>query len=302
MVGENGKDRGGEDQLSPTLSAQAPKSTAPDAKSTSRRPQGGGGGNSSTYSTPRQQRAARNRRRSDDRNPIVAPSPESGGVPEPSAAYLLRAATPPEPAGEPHPILVVIDLNGTLLHRPNRRESARFVPRPHASAFLSYCISTFYVVIWSSARERNVAAMCDVLLARPPVPGTAPAALRTHHNHRPVAVWGRDRFGLCPADYDRRVQCYKRLTRLWADPVVAASHPGAAARGAVWDQGNTVLIDDSAEKARSEPFNAVQIPEFGGDGDAEGESSILPQVHDYLNTLACQVDISRYIRAHPFKA
>ncbi|KAK1770647.1 HAD-like domain-containing protein [Phialemonium atrogriseum] len=198
-------------------------------------------------------------------------------------------------------MLVVMDLNGTLLHRPNKRNPSRFVARPHARAFLTYCIDTFHVVIWSSAREANVAAMCADLLS--------PA-----QRSRVLAVWGRSRFGLCPADFNRRVQCYKRLTSVWADPAVAAAHP----TGGAWDQGNTVLVDDSAEKARSEPFNAVQIPEFvgGGGGDgaaaaaAAGEAGsgdaddalILPRVHDYLNTLACQQDISMYIRANPFRA
>ncbi|ROT40823.1 HAD-like protein [Sodiomyces alkalinus F11] len=221
------------------------------------------------------------------RSAIVAPSPRSGGIPEPSRAYLEQSALPPSLLPRPRAILVVMDLNGTLLFRPDRRQSHKFIERPFARDFMRYAISTFRVAVWSSARPQNVATMCAQLLG-----GTDSA-----HHKRLVAVWGRDKFGLCPEDYSQRVQCYKRLARLWADPAVQASHPDAA-RGGAWDQSNTVLVDDSLEKARSEPFNLLRIPEFSG-----GEESlhVLPQVHDYLNLLCYQADVSRYIHTHPFQ-
>lgn len=111
-----------------------------------------------------------------------------------------------------------------------------------------------------------------------------------------VAVWGRNTFGLSKSDYNRRVQCYKRLTALWNDPVVAASHPN----GEKWSQLNTVLVDDSIEKARSEPFNLVQIPEF--QGNAEEPEFVLPQVHDYLNDCSQQANVSSYVKGQPFQA
>jgi hypothetical protein len=236
---------------------------------------------------------------------VVVPSPESGGVPDPTPAYLLRASFLARTLPEPQPLLVVIDLNGTLVHRPNPRNPRHIVARPFAREFLAYCIDTFHVMIWSSARPANVSAMCDKLLT--------PSQLS-----RLVATWGRDRFGLSADDYDRRVQCYKRLGSAWADPAVRATYPadyddagvritggggGVGCEGdhhrkpGCWNQGNTVLIDDSREKARSEPFNAIEIPEFNG---VEKEH-VLPRVHDYLNTLACQADVSTYIRVNPFK-
>lgn len=220
------------------------------------------------------------------RDAIVPPSKESGGVPDPSPSYLARASFLPQRTAASKPLLVVIDLNGTLLHRPNRASPSKFVARPHAAAFLSYCIRTFWVVIWSSARPANVRSMCARLIPEPELSG------------RVVAVWGRDRFGLSADDFNRRVQCYKRLTRVWEDDVVARSHP-AYAQGGRWTQGNTVLVDDSIEKARSEPHNLLQIPEFAGDVNEKPE--ILPQVHDYLNELCFQSDVSTYIRKYPYK-
>ncbi|KAK4453165.1 HAD-like domain-containing protein [Podospora aff. communis PSN243] len=216
-----------------------------------------------------------------DRDPVLPPSAESGGVPDPTPAYLLRASFLAQTVPEPRPILVVIDLNGTLLHRPSRHAPHTFVERPHARSFVSYCIDTFHVVIWSSARPDNVKKMCRQLLT-------------PEQRQRVIAMWGRDKFGLTPVDYNSRVQCYKRLTTLWEDPLIASVHPA----GGSWNQGNTVLIDDSTEKARSEPYNAITIPEFVG--NLQENPEVLPLVHNYLNTLAVQADISTYIRAYPF--
>ncbi|KAK3366031.1 phosphoprotein phosphatase [Lasiosphaeria ovina] len=217
------------------------------------------------------------------RDPISAPSAQSGGIPNPTEEYLSRASGLPATTPMPQPMLVVIDLNGTLLYRPSKKQPTDFVERPHARKFMAYCINTFHVVVWSSARPDNVRNMCARLLTADQL-------------GRVVTVWGRDKFGLSAKDYDKRTQCYKRLTKLWEDPVVKAAHPD----GESWHQGNTVLIDDSEEKARSEPYNAITLPEFAG--NVNEEPRVLPLVHDYLNTLAYQADISTYIRTTPFKA
>ncbi|KAM3516110.1 hypothetical protein MY11210_000392 [Beauveria gryllotalpidicola] len=220
------------------------------------------------------------------RDEISAPSAASGGVPEPTASYLRRAHLAPSRLSSPRRILIVMDLNGTLLHRPNRRRPSHFIARPHARVFMDYLLSTFSVAVWSSARSNNVQAMVASLLT--------PA-----QRQRCLVVWGREHMGLSPADYDARVQCYKRLARVWGDRGVMAAHPDARGGGGRWDQSNTVLVDDSAEKARSEPHNLLRIPEYLG--PAAESPHVLPQVHDYINELAWQADVSQYIRENPFE-
>jgi hypothetical protein len=220
-----------------------------------------------------------------DKDKIVTPSRASGGVPNPSVAYIAQSSLPPFQLQYARNILVVIDLNGTILHRPNHKNPTRFVERPHARTFLDYCLKTFTVAIWSSAKPLNVQKMVDQLLG-------------PEDRAKLVAVWGRDTLGLTPSDYNLRVQIYKRLQMIWNDPRVAASHPEVQS-GKRWDQTNTVLVDDSKEKARTEPYNLVRLPEF--EGDAVEEGFVLPQVHDYLNECARQNDVSSYIRVHPFE-
>lgn len=224
-------------------------------------------------------------RTTDKKRPYVKPSKASGGVPNPSKEYITQSARAPSVLPQPRQILIIIDLNGTLLHRPDHKKSASFVERPFTRQFLDYCLKTFTVAIWSSARPDNVRRM-------------VPQILSAEEQQKLVAIWGRDTLGLSPEDYNQRVQCYKRLESIWNDPRVAASHPEAQ-HGKRWDQTNTVLIDDSKEKSRSQPYNIIQLPEFEGDTTEPGY--VLPQVHNYLNECAIQQDISSFIRENPFK-
>lgn len=184
-------------------------------------------------------------------------------------------------------MLVVVDLNGTLLHRQYPHE---YTLRPGAREFVGHCLDSFTLVIWSSASPRNVEKMCQLLFS--------PEQLR-----RVAAVWGRDSFGLSEGDYMFNPQVYKRLGLLWDDGRVQASHPRHLDGGSdEWGQRNTVLVDDSAEKARSEPYNLVEVPKFAGDLKRIGEDTVLSRVSGYLDELRFQTNVSAYMRSHPFKA
>lgn len=218
------------------------------------------------------------------RDRIVKPSKGSGGVPFPSQQYIDLASQPPLLLPQPRNLLVAIDLNGTLLHRPNPYKPTNFIKRPYAQSFLSYCIQTFTVVIWSSARPHNVEIMCNQLMT-------------PEERDRVVAIWGRDTFGLADKDYFKRVMCYKRLELLWEDPAIAASHPRAGL-GEKWSQLNTVLVDDTTEKGQKQPFNLICVPPF--DVNAPDTEPVLPQVHDYLNACSQQFNVSAFMRSQPF--
>jgi hypothetical protein len=218
------------------------------------------------------------------RSALVATIPASG-VPKPTATYNQNASIPYQILPQPQHLLVIIDLNGTLIHRPSKATPTKFTSRPHTSRFLNYCINTFTVVIWSSARPENVKAMCAQIL---------PPELRASV----IAIWGRDKFPLTPTEYNNKVLCYKRLSTVWNDKTIKESHPEAKHEH-TWNQMNTVLIDDSLYKGTSEPFNLIQIPEFSG--HEESTEGVLPQVHDYLNRLSMCSNVSNYLKQYPFK-
>jgi hypothetical protein len=221
---------------------------------------------------------------------IVPPSAASGGIPEPTPEYMSNALRVPTTSDAQRPLLIVIDLNGTVLFRPNRLQPTKFVARPHAIEFMRYCIDNFHVVVWSSARSDNVRAMVrNANLLGPDL------------REKLLACWSRVDFGLTEEDFYKRVQCYKRLTKLWGDAIIQGKYPmsDGGGGGGRWDQSNTVLVDDSIEKARSEPYNCITLPEFQGNMDEE--PTVLPMVQEYLRQLSWQEDVSRLIRVAPFK-
>lgn len=210
-------------------------------------------------------------------------------TPVPTQTYLAQSARPPEALDCPQPQLIVLDLNGTLIHRPDRRKGPNsFITRPFVDAFLQYLLDNFTVMVWSSATPYSVKKMCGRLFD--------PA-----QRSRLVAEWGRDTLGLTPEQYREKVQVYKQLASVWSAPVIRASHPDYTIdKDGLWDQSNTILVDDSVIKASSEPYNLVQIPEFEALPD-QMKSDVLRQVVGYLEEIRYQKDVSAFVRQKPFR-
>ncbi|KAH0537848.1 hypothetical protein FGG08_005461 [Glutinoglossum americanum] len=208
-------------------------------------------------------------------------------APQPTEAYLLQANQPTLELHRPRDILLILDLNGTLLHRMNRSKSQHFVARPHTREFLQHLLSRFSVMIWSSATPTSVTAMCRKLFSK-------------EQRGLLVAEWARDKLGLTPQQYNQKVQVYKQLERVWDSDAIATSHPQHSAGGR-WDQTNTILLDDSALKASAQPYNHISVPEFKGVRESESEKSVFNQVVGYLEAITLQRDVSSFIRKDPFE-
>nr|POF17724.1 putative fcp1 likey domain-containing protein [Quercus suber] len=215
--------------------------------------------------------------------------PQTKGIPQlylipkpsPSITYLERANEVPTTLDSSRRLLVILDLNGTLLARVNR--SATFVRRPRVHEFLEYLFFHHRVMVWSSARPENVQAMC--------------AQLFTPQQQRQlVGVWARDMLRLGP-HYNTKVQVYKTLAWVWDAPAIQAT---ATRPSLAWAQHNTVLIDDSLEKAASEPFNLIEVDEFERRAE-QMQSDVLGQVVLYLETLRWQENVSAFLRTSPFR-
>jgi hypothetical protein len=215
--------------------------------------------------------------------------------PEPSPRYLELARAEPCRLYHPKKLLIVLDLNGTLIVRAD--DSNIPTPRPHVFQFLAYCLKHHCVAIWSSARRKNVEKMMTYLFTRNQI-------------SQLVAVWSREDSRLGEF-FDRKIQVYKQLHWLWSNlevqnsarrsqiPELPSTEQSALVTGA-WDQINTVLVDGSLEKADSEPYNLVQVEEFTGNtGDARGD--VLGAVLAYIEDLAWERDVSSAIRHKPFE-
>lgn len=114
-----------------------------------------------------------------------------------------------------------------------------------------------------------------------------------------LGEWDRDTFGLTHQQYTARVQVYKRLDRIWdSSGPLGYLHPDSQ-KGVVWDQRNTVLIDDSALKASAQPHNLLEVPELTE--EKADSPDVLVQVIRYLEKLKMYDDVSSYIRETPFR-
>ncbi|CAG8896441.1 unnamed protein product [Penicillium egyptiacum] len=233
-------------------------------------------------------------------------------VPLPTLQYINQASLKPEKT-EKRPLLVILDLNGTLIYRKLRKFPPKFARRTGLDHFLAMLVKNYKVMIWSSSQPQTVNAVCEQIF-----PGPMHDAL--------VARWGRDKFGLSSGQYNKKLQVYKELHKVWAvadiqgafpgnehlqDP--PASSPGAQAphknrrqklrdaeaaklpAGHRWDQTNTILIDDSKLKASSEPFNILEIPEFNDDPSID-ETKLFAKVLTRLDYLAHHDDVSKVLR------
>ncbi|KAI9700440.1 MAG: hypothetical protein M1836_002455 [Candelina mexicana] len=204
--------------------------------------------------------------------------------PQPTAQYIGQAITPPRNIGLPQDLLLVLDLNGTILHRS--KSSKKITLRPNGDRFLEYLLNRHNLMVWSSAKPENVDRMCRYLFQ-----DDQRALLK--------GEWGRDRLGLSAQQYNAKVQVYKRLEWVWEDDSIAVSHPHYA-KGGRWDQSNTVLIDDTTLKATAQPHNLLEVPEFTG-GPAQMKLDLLRQVVGYVEELRWQVDVSSFIKQNPFR-
>lgn len=207
------------------------------------------------------------------------------------------------PPGHSRPLLVVLDLNGTLIYRNKRKNPRHFVRRPGVEMFLDHIMAHHKVMIWSSSRPDTIHGILE----------------KIPMNQEYVAVWSRDELGLTPEQYREKVQVYKNLDKIWADNVIQSHHleykqmktkfrknltrspikrfnPDIDPKGKLfWDQTNTVLIDDSRLKAAAQPHNILEISEFTGGSDPDGSASMAIVLRQ-LDILSRQQDVSKQIR------
>lgn len=151
-------------------------------------------------------------------------------------------------------------------------------------------------MVWSSARPHNVIPMVKQLF-------------NPKQQEQLVGVWSRKDLRL-GEHYEKKVQVYKQLTWLWDNVEVQAGFPAPASESELedgskeplatkWDQSNTLLIDDSINKAASEPYNLLQIDEFTAENKNDGTDA-LGRVLAYIENLKWEADVSSAMREQPF--
>ncbi|KAI0776966.1 hypothetical protein BD413DRAFT_233635 [Trametes elegans] len=213
-----------------------------------------------------------------DNRSVTPPSPRA-----PSPTYLALSEQPPSRADDQavSKKLLVLDLNGTLLHRaphtvgrpknrhqqPNLRDEQggwlprlRPVhPRPYMGAFRSYLFAPqtrawLDVMVWSSAQPHSVGDMVDKCFGE--------------YKDLLLAIWARDTLGLSEDHYHRKVQTVKDLEKPWSLLAPPSAHIPSSPHSSI----------ASTPRTSPEPSSPSRPSD-------ESAPSTLPQAHSALTTL-----------------
>ena len=215
----------------------------------------------------------------------VTPPPE----PVVSRVYVSQARAPPHTLTHPQKLLVDLDLNGTQLAR-EKGVPQHMIKRPGVEALLDYLFSNHVVMVCTSATGHNARDMVKKLLTE-------------EQQNKLVTIRPRHTFGLTQQQYATKVQIYKNLEDIWKDPAVDNAIPAGAEP---WSMANTVLVDDTILKAKTQPHNLIQVPEFeyttiqGGKKTKAKlkarEEAIMKSVQEKLEVLKYQANVASLIR------
>ncbi len=146
-------------------------------------------------------------------------------------------------------VLIVLDLNGVLVHR-TKGKSVQV--RPHVKEFLQFLIKNFVVAVWSSCIPANGEAIVEKCFG--------------NLKKRLQFCWFREECTPHPTP-DNPYGTIKDLTKIWS------KFPNS------FSETNTIIIDDSPEKC-SHPKNAFCPYTYGG--LKEGSDDNLMQVMQVL--------------------
>ncbi|KAL8143192.1 hypothetical protein V2J09_016224 [Rumex salicifolius] len=197
--------------------------------------------------------------------------------------------------------LLILDLNGLLIHRAhmadkskipnNRQPDAVFgnklvFKRPYCKELMRFCLDRFEVGIWSSAMEHNVDAVMEVAF------GQLKSKL--------LFVWNQTQcsdYGFKCVDNKQKPLFFKELKKVWE-----GSHNKQFRKGSFSaTHTNTLLLDDTPSKGLLNPHNTgiyldSYDPEDINDNalDPEGELGA------YLKALAEVEEVPSYVASHPF--
>ena len=199
-------------------------------------------------------------------------------------------------------LLVILDFNGTLLHRLKKTGSERINSkpdfgvngykcflRPYANKFLQrlFQMPGVEVGVWTSCQARNA----QLIHAR---------LFTESQRESLVFLWDRRYCDNAPAGIKSK-NVEKNLSKVWGSRIVNMDGK--------WDERNTVLIDDSPSKFKKTPFNGLRIPEFDATGNSSNgvyssplvDSALLTTIAwiESLATTTVRFDVRQSLKEHP---
>ncbi|KAI3685027.1 hypothetical protein L6452_34258 [Arctium lappa] len=191
--------------------------------------------------------------------------------------------------------LLVLDVNGLLVdivadpdetYRADTIIGSKAVfKRPYCDEFLQFCFERFNVGVWTSRTRRNIERVLDFLIK--------------DSQHQLLFCWDQSHCtetGFNTIENSDKPLVLKELKRLWEK-----QDPSLPWDSGVYDETNTLLLDDSPYKAlRNPPYTAIfpytycyrntQDDGLGPEGD----------LRNYLERLAASDNVQNFIEQNPF--
>ncbi|KAK2364307.1 Haloacid dehalogenase hydrolase (HAD) superfamily protein [Trifolium repens] len=197
---------------------------------------------------------------------------------------------------EPKKKLLVMNLNGFLLHRVHVRDkealpksrtdhykSLNFLlfKRPFSEEFMKFCLEIFEVGIWSSAQDHNVH-------------GALTYAIGEESKNKLLFIWNQDHCrntGFKSVENKEKPLFFKPLKYVWE----------YVTKGGPYSLSNTLLIDDKPYKAFLNPPNtAIFLKSY--DPENKEDKSLDPngELCKYLKGVAEAEDVQSYVKTNAF--
>ncbi|KAJ2726885.1 hypothetical protein GGI07_000213 [Coemansia sp. Benny D115] len=196
--------------------------------------------------------------------------------------------------------MLVLDLNGTLMHRVSRvLGSAKAIrARPGLDRFLKFATANFAVMVWSSAQPFSVFNMIDMTFGS--------------YESKLVRVWDR-RFCNIDGKYFAKSQTIKDLRRI-TDGYHLGMSPYRSLLGEYdgflgmcpdkknhWKLDNILLIDDSEAKALRQKDNHILMSTYEG-GKVDTELDLLIKyLQLYIDSKEHHLTLLDYVKEHKWQ-
>ncbi|XP_043704177.1 uncharacterized protein LOC122654245 isoform X2 [Telopea speciosissima] len=212
-------------------------------------------------------------------------------------AYVLEKL-PSLPGRSPHCSrrkLLILDLNGLLVdivpfipngYTPDKKIAYKSLfKRPFYDDFLKFCFERFEVGVWSSRNKRNVDSVIDFLME--------------DMKHKLLFCWDQSHCtetGFNTIENKQKPLVLKELKKLWDK-----HDPNLPWEKGVYNESNTLLVDDSPYKALCNPPHTAIFPYPFTYLDRK-DNSLGPggDLRVYLEGLAMAEEIKKYLEEHPF--
>jgi len=191
--------------------------------------------------------------------------------------------------------LLVLDVNGLLAdivptvtgrYKPHKVLAQKAVfKRPFCDDFLQFCFDRFHVGVWSSRTRKNVNSVLDFLM------GSSKSNL--------LFCWDQShctKTGYNTVENREKPLLLKELKYLWEK-----NEPDVPWASGVYNESNTLLLDDSPYKALRNPPNTAVFPHSYCYKDRR-DNALGPggDLRVYLEGLVLADNVQKYVEQNPF--